>query len=78
MEVWNDNGGMLVPLESLGVTAKAASDVRMRVAPSKESKALRTLSKGAKVEVLLRGEGWTMVKYKDQTGYVMSRYLQFP
>lgn len=78
LEVWNDNGGILEPLESLGVTAKATSDVRLRISPDKEAKVLRTLSKGAKVEVLLRGEGWTMVKYKDQTGYVMSRYLQFP
>ncbi len=43
-----------------------------------EAKALRTLDKGTKVEVLLRGEGWTIVKYKNETGYVMSRYLQFP
>ncbi len=70
--------GIIEPLESLGVTAKAASNVRMREKPSKDAKALRTLDKGAKVEVLLRGEGWTIVKYKDQTGYVMSRYLQFP
>ena len=75
--VGNENG-ILEPLESLGVTAKAASSVRMREHPSKEAKALRTLDKGTKVEALLRGEGWTIVKYKDQTGYVMSRYLQFP
>ena len=74
----NNDGGVLEPLESLGVTAKAASSVRMREHPSKEAKSLRTLDKGTKVEVLLRGEGWTIVKYKDQTGYVMSRYLQFP
>jgi uncharacterized protein YgiM (DUF1202 family) len=74
----NNDGGVLEPLESLGVTAKAASSVRMREHPSKEAKALRTLDKGTKVEVLLRGEGWTMVKYKNETGYVMSRYLQFP
>ena len=58
--------------------AKAASNVRMREKPSKEAKSLRTLEAGTKVEVLLRGEGWTIVKYKNQTGYVMSRYLQFP
>lgn len=73
-----NDGGILEPLESLGVTAKASSSVRMREKPSKEAKAIRTLDKGTKVEVLLRGEGWTIVKYKNQTGYVMSRYLQFP
>ncbi len=74
----NNDGGVLEPLESLGVTAQTASSVRMRESPSKEAKAIRTLDKGTKVEVLLRGEGWTIVKYKNQTGYVMSRYLQFP
>lgn len=74
----NNDGGILEPLESLGVTVKTASSVRMREKPSKEAKLLRTLDAGAKVEVLLRGEGWTMVKYKNQTGYVMSRYLKFP
>lgn len=73
-----NTGGILEPLESLGVTAKATSSVRMRESPSKEAKALLTLDKGTKVEVVLRGEGWTIVKYKNQTGYVMSRYLSFP
>lgn len=75
--IWND-GGVLEPMETFGITAKAASNVRMREKPTTEAAALRTLSKGTKVEVLLRGEIWTMVKYKEQTGYVMSRYLQFP
>lgn len=75
--VGNENG-VLEPLESTGVTVKTASSVRMREKPSKEAKSLRTLDASTKVEVLLRGEGWTIVKYKDQTGYVMSRYLKFP
>lgn len=74
----SNQGGILEPLESTGVTVKTASNVRMREKPSKEAKPLRTLEAGTKVEVLLRGEGWTVVKYKNQTGYVMSRYLQFP
>ena len=73
-----NTGGILEPLESLGITAKTASSVRMREGPSKEAKSIRTLDKGTKVEVVLRGEGWTIVKYKNQQGYVMSRYLQFP
>lgn len=76
--IWNDSGVFEPVGEGLGVTAKAASNVRMRVSPSKDAEVIRTLDKGTKVEVLLRGEGWTLVKYKDQTGYVMSRYLSFP
>ena len=76
--IFNDSGVLEPVGEGLGVTAKAASNVRMRVSPSKDAEVIRTLDKGTKVEVLLRGEGWTLVKYKDQTGYVMSRYLSFP
>ena len=70
------------PLElallSFFVLAKTTSSVKLREAPGKTAVVSRTLSKGERVEVLLRGEGWTLVKYKNQTGYVMSRYLQFP
>ena len=72
------NDGVVEPVETLGLTAKTTSNVKMREAPGKTAMVARTLSKGEKVEVLLRGEGWTLVKYKNQTGYVMSRYLQFP
>ena len=72
------NDGVVDVVDSLGVTAKTTSSVKLREAPGKTAAVARTLSKGEKVEVLLRGEGWTMVKYKNQTGYVMSRYLQFP
>jgi len=70
--------GVLEPVETLGISAKASSSVRMREAPGKTAVVIRTLSKGDRVEVLLRGEGWTQVQYKGETGYVMSRYLQFP
>ena len=72
------NDGVIEVVESLGVTAKTTSSVKLREAPGKTAVVARTLSKGEKAEVLLRGEGWTMVKYKNQTGYIMSRYLQFP
>ena len=76
--VWND-GGILIPVEeSPSYKVKAASDVKMRATPSTKAQVLRTIPKGAKVEALLRGEGWTMVRYKNQTGYILSRYLKFP
>ena len=73
-----DDGGIFEPLESSGLFAKTDSSLKMRQGPSKDARVLRSLSKGTKVEVLLRGEGWTMIRCKDQTGYVMSRYLLFP
>lgn len=72
-----NKNGILVPTETLGIRAKVTSKLNMRSLPDKESKCLRTLSKGSTVEVLLRGESWTIIRYKDQTGYVMSRYLKF-
>ena len=73
-----DCGGVLEPLEGPGVKVKTTSRVKMRMGPSKEAGEILTLNQGTSVEVLLRGENWTIVKYKDQVGYVMSRYLQFP
>lgn len=75
--VWNGDG-VLEAIDGTGITVRTNTSVRFREKPSKEAKSLRTLSSGTKVEVLLRGEGWTMVQYKDQVGYVMSRYLNFP
>ena len=75
--IWNGEG-ILEPVEKFGIHAKANTHVRMREKAGTDSNALRTLSSGARVEVLLRGELWTMVQYKDQVGYVMSRYLNFP
>lgn len=75
--VWNGEG-VLEPVEGTGIVVRTNTSVRFREKPHKEAKALRTLSSGSKVEILLRGEGWTMVQYKDQVGYVMSRYLNFP
>ena len=60
-----------------GYTAKTTANVRMRQAADTQSKAIYSLKSGAKVDVLLRGEGWTMVSYRGQTGYIMSRYLLF-
>ncbi|MBQ9264397.1 MAG: SH3 domain-containing protein [Clostridia bacterium] len=75
--IWND-GGILEPIDILGPSAKAVSNVKMRAAPDAAATVLKNLSKGDRAEVLLRGERWTLVKYKNQTGYVMSRYLKFP
>ncbi len=75
--IWNDEG-VLEPLEGTGITVRTNSNVRFREEPNKEAEVIRTLSSGTKVEVLLRGETWTMVDDKGTAGYVMSRYLSFP
>ena len=74
--VWSK--GYLEPLNDSGVYAAARSAVKMRAEPSPDAKVLRQVKVKTKVEVLLRGEIWSLVKYKDETGYMMSRYLSFP
>ena len=73
-----EGGERLEPLESTGLMATARQAVRMREAPDPEAKVLRQVKTKTKVEVLLRGEVWTTVKYGDEVGYMMSRYLSFP
>ncbi len=65
-------------LNPRGYTAKTTKSVRMRQGADQNSEALKLLDAGVKVEILLRGEGWTMVKYQNEIGYIMSRYLSFP
>ena len=72
------NPGILEPVSSTGIHATVRSAVRMRTEPNSEAAVLRQVKAKAKVEVFLRGETWTLVKYKNETGYMMSRYLSFP
>lgn len=57
---------------------RTADSVKMRQEPNKEGKVLRTLGQGVKIDVLFRGESWTLVQYKNRTGWVMSRFIKFP
>ena len=66
------------PLQESGIQASVRSAVRMRKAPNPDAEVLHQVKAKNKVEVLLRGEIWTLVKYKGETGYMMSRYLSFP
>ena len=77
IEIWKS--GVLEPVNTeTGIFAKVSSAVRMRTEPDPEAKVLYQVKAKTKVEVLLRGEIWTIVKYKGEIGYMMSRYLSFP
>ena len=73
-----ENNGILEPLSDSGVTAAVRSKARLRKAPGPDADVIQQLKAKTKVEVLLRGEIWTLVKYKNETGYMQSRYLSFP
>lgn len=72
-----DENGIMQPVDPAGYQAKTTTELIFREKPNKNGKKIRSLPKGAIVEVLLRGECWTMIRYKKTTGYVMSRYLKF-
>ena len=69
--------GTLDPIDPAGYKAKTTSKLAFREKPNKEGQQIKMLSKGTTVEVLLRGECWTMIRLNEKTGYVMSRYLKF-
>lgn len=73
-----ESAGILEPVSDSGITAAVRSAARLRKAPDPDAGVIRQLKAKTKVEVLLRGEIWTMVKYKGETGFMMSRYLSFP
>ncbi|MCR5297207.1 MAG: SH3 domain-containing protein [Clostridiales bacterium] len=73
-----ESTGVLEPLQDSGIQATVRSAVKMRKAPNPDAEVIRQVKAKNKVEVLLRGEIWTLVRYKGETGYMMSRYLSFP
>ena len=73
-----ESASVLEPVSEPGVTAAVRSAARLRRAPGPDADVIRQLKAKTKVEVLLRGEIWTMVRYQGETGYMMSRYLSFP
>ena len=73
-----ESAGVLEPVAGSGVTAAVRSKARLRKAPGPDAEVIQQLKAKTKVEVLLRGEIWTMVKYKEETGFMQSRYLSFP
>lgn len=59
-----------------GMVVKAAK-VNMREQPSKESKVLTILPKGAKVKILTIGTGvaWEHIEFDGRKGYMMSQFV---
>ena len=59
-------------------TVNTASDaLNLRQSPSTASTVLRTIPRGATVELLKQGAEWCQVRYQGTSGYVATRYLAF-
>jgi len=75
-EIRNDDAFEVI--QPINIEVKTSSKVNLREGPGKSTKSLTTIAKGKKVTVLLRGEIWSIVTYGGKTGYMMSKYLNFP
>ncbi|WP_239253515.1 SH3 domain-containing protein [Listeria ilorinensis] len=71
-------GAATVSSKAKSGTATAKSAVYVRASESKQSKILGTLQKGEKIEFIKDNYGWSQVKYKGNTGYVGTQFLNLP
>ena len=67
---------VLEPVNPTAWKAKTTKSLNMRSGPNSDSTKVMSVKSGATVEVLLRGEKWALVCYKDKTGYVLSSGLK--
>lgn len=71
------------PFDPSGSKKQAASvttdsgSLNLRSQPNINSLVITTIPRQAVVEVVEHGETWTKVRYRENTGYVMTRYLTF-
>lgn len=62
--------------ESMDYTLKyTISDLNMRTSPSTEYETIQRIPLGEEVKVIAQENDWDQIIYKDQTGYVSSKYL---
>lgn len=62
--------------ESMDYTLKySISDLNMRTGPSTEYETIQRIPLGEEVKVIAQENDWDQIMYKDQTGYVSSKYL---
>lgn len=63
--------------EQTNGTVKVIENVKVRKGASTDSESLGTVYVGEKLELILKqADGWTKVKYKGQTAYVKSDYVE--
>lgn len=60
------------------VTAPGGSTVNLRKTPVPNGKLVDRVPVGDEVEVLSSQLTWSLVKWKEKTGYMMTQYLQLP
>ncbi|MCH5287715.1 MAG: SH3 domain-containing protein [Christensenellaceae bacterium] len=66
-----------VPAGTTATVSTASGSLNLRQSPSTSSTVLRTIPRGATVELLQKGSEWCQVRYQGTSGYVAARYLSF-
>jgi uncharacterized protein YgiM (DUF1202 family) len=56
--------------DQVSIPMRSENEIQSRL-----SNVLKMLPSGAELEILSTKNGWTQIKYKNQTGWIMSRYL---
>ena len=63
--------------ETVSGTVKVVESVRVRKSASTDAESLGTVYAGEELELVMKqADGWTRVKYKGQTAYVKSDYVE--
>ena len=63
--------------EAAGGTVTVKESVKVRKSASTDAESLGTAYEGDKLELLMKqADGWTRIKYKGQTAYVKSDYVE--
>ncbi len=63
---------VLEPIDPPVWEAKTTKKIALREGPSSDAKKIRSLKSGVKVEVLLRGEKWVLVRVNGEVGYILN------
>ena len=77
-ETQNEDTSSNVPVnETVSGTVKVIESVKVRKGASTDAEALGTVYAGDELELIMKqADGWTKIKYKDQTAYVKSDYVE--
>lgn len=71
------DGGELPVIGQATVYAETGKTVNLRAKPSTASTVIARVPIGTVVDVIENGSDWTHIRYNNQTGYMMTKFLKF-
>lgn len=76
VEIEDEPEEVLPVLYQAKVVAKSGDTVRMRANASSSASVLKSIRLGETVDVVAELDGWKKIVYSNQTGYMMSQFLE--